>query len=141
MGELQPVDVVAAVIRHRLRNDDRVLIVRRGPEQSGAGHWEFPGGKVEKGETPEQALVREIKEELNLDILVEGFITENTHCYPTKTIRLLVFHCSVTSDLELVLTEHDRLEWLQVESIVVEELSAADQPVLEFLKRQKAANK
>ncbi|MBO9667606.1 MAG: (deoxy)nucleoside triphosphate pyrophosphohydrolase [Bdellovibrio sp.] len=126
-----PVLVVAAVIRHPSQ-DGRVLIVRRGPGQSGAGHWEFPGGKVEAGEMPESALVREIDEELGIAIEVQDYVGEADFTYPSKTIRLRVYWAQARN-AELDLREHDALEWLQVSEIQPEKLSAADRPFVKWL--------
>ncbi|AFY01858.1 (deoxy)nucleoside triphosphate pyrophosphohydrolase [Bdellovibrio bacteriovorus] len=124
----QPVLVVAAVIQRQEDPEGRILVVRRGPEQSGAGFWEFPGGKVEAGEAPEQALVREITEELALNIRVHDLIGEEDFAYPSKTIRLRVYWASVKGGEELVLTEHDDFKWQRPEEIDVMSLSAADRP-------------
>lgn len=130
----KPVLVVAAVIR-KSEDPERVLVVRRGPEQSGAGFWEFPGGKVEAGEMPEQALVREIAEELALDIRVQELIGEEDFAYPTKTIRLRVYWATVKGSSELVLTEHDAYQWLAPAEIDVPSLSAADRPFVEKIRK------
>lgn len=116
--------VVAAVIRR----GREILIVRRGVSQSGAGFWEFPGGKVEVGESPEQALVREIKEELGVAIHIEDCIGERVHAYPKKTIRLRVFWARILGTDELTLSEHDALLWIEPRDIQIPELSAADRP-------------
>ena len=134
MGKVAPIDVVAAVIYHKKKYEGKYLIVRRGPDQSGAGFWEFPGGKVEPHESQEDALKREIKEELNLDIQIESFLTEILHDYPSKTIRLLVYLCSVEDDREMVLEEHDLYLWQTPQEINLETLSAADRPVIKLLR-------
>ncbi len=135
MDKKAPIDVVAAVIYHQTKNDGKYLIVRRGPDQSGAGFWEFPGGKVELGESKEDALLREIKEELNLDISIDKFLTEVVHSYPTKTIRLFVYLCSVVDDYQMFLEEHDLHLWQRPEDINLETLSAADRPVVQILRK------
>jgi mutator protein MutT len=122
-----PVLVVAALIRRFADPEKRILIVRRGPGQSGAGHWEFPGGKVERGESPEQALQREIEEELGLVIKVGAYVGEVVHTYPTKTIRLKLYWAESPHG-ELQMTEHDAAQWLMAEEIKIEELSEADRP-------------
>ena len=119
-----PVLVVAAVI-HLAHAPEKILIVRRGPGQIGAGFWEFPGGKVELGESPEQALHREIEEELGIRIKVQALIGEDVHHYPTKTIRLRVYRAEALQE-KLVLTEHDDFKWCLPSEIKLEELSAAD---------------
>lgn len=125
------VPVVAAVISS---NDDlsEVLIVRRGPGQSGAGYWEFPGGKVEGSESPIQALQREILEELEMKIEVGDLIGEETYDYPNKRIRLMVYFAFV-EDRSLRLTEHDKALWLRPDNIKIEELSPADRPFVTLI--------
>jgi 8-oxo-dGTP diphosphatase len=121
-----PVLVVAAVI-HLAHAPEKILIVRRGPGQSGAGFWEFPGGKVELGESPEQALHREIEEELGIQIQVQELIGEDVHHYPTKSIRLRVYRAEALQ-AKLTLTEHDDFRWCLPGEINLDELSAADRP-------------
>ena len=121
-----PVLVVAAVI-HLAHAPQKILIVRRGSGQSGAGFWEFPGGKVELGESPEQALHREIEEELGIQIQVKNLIGEEVHHYPTKSIRLRIYRAEALQE-KLVLTEHDDFKWCLPSEIQLEELSAADRP-------------
>lgn len=128
----QPIFVVAAVIRQISDSAGRVLIVRRGPSQSGAGAWEFPGGKVERGESPSLALIREIKEELGIDIHVKEQVGERDFAYPTKTIRLRVYWATPVSE-DLTLTEHDAYQWVRPEQIDIESLSEADRPFISDL--------
>jgi 8-oxo-dGTP diphosphatase len=123
-----PILVVAAVI-HLARTPEKILIVRRGPGQSGAGFWEFPGGKVELGESPEQALHREIEEELGIRIHVQNLIGEDVHHYPTKSIRLRVYKAEALQE-KLTLSEHDDFKWCLPSEINLEELSAADRPFI-----------
>lgn len=124
--------VVAALIRLTSDPEGRILIVRRGPGQSGAGFWEFPGGKVDPGETPEQALVREIDEELSLPIRVESLLGENVFAYPAKTIRLRVYWAQATTG-DFQLTEHDAAKWCLPEEIIESELSEADRPFVKWI--------
>lgn len=127
-----PVLVVAALIRRYADPEKRILVVRRGPEQSGAGAWEFPGGKVEKGESPEQALAREIQEELGIEIKVGKFLGEMDYAYPSKVIRLRVYWAEAMSS-DLVLSEHDAYKWSLPEEIQVSELSEADRPFVDMI--------
>lgn len=119
--------VVAAVISRFGDPEGKVLLVRRGPGQSGAGFWEFPGGKVEVGESDEQALIREIDEELSLSVKILSFIGEVEHSYPSKKICLRVYLCEAPHG-ELVLSEHDAHKWILPAQILTEELSEADRP-------------
>jgi len=131
----KPVWVVAALIRRDFDPQKRILLVRRGPEQSGAGFWEFPGGKVEQNEKPENALAREIDEELGLAIEVEEFLEEMDFSYATKTIRLRVYWAR-TSQNHLELREHDAMKWCLPEEIVEQELSEADRPFVNLILNQ-----
>lgn len=130
--QTEPVLVVAALIQRDFDSEGRILVVRRGPGQSGAGFWEFPGGKVEDGEDPRAALVREIDEELGIHIRVGAFLAESDFTYPGKTIRLQV-HWVVTSDSKVELREHDAMKWCLPHEINVNELSAADRPFVKLI--------
>ena len=129
---IKPISVVAAVIQRELDPEGRILIVRRGPGLSGAGFWEFPGGKVEEGETHEGALIREINEELGIDIAVGSKVGELEFSYPTKVIRLIVFRALLKVD-QIELREHDMFKWCKIDEIAVSELSAADRPFVQML--------
>lgn len=132
MTQAKPVLVVAALIRRFGDTEKRILIVRRGPGQSGAGYWEFPGGKVEVGESPEQALVREIDEELALSIRVGDLLGEADFAYPAKFIRLRVYWAEAVHG-QLQLSEHDAFKWCLSQEISVQELSEADRPFVEMI--------
>lgn len=99
--------VVGAVIVR----DGLVLSTRRGPYSSLPGLWEFPGGKVEPGESLHAALVREIREELGAQILVGELLETTTHHYPSGAVTLTTFRCVLLSE-EVVLAEHDAAVWL-----------------------------
>lgn len=100
------IPVVGAVIV----DDGRVLCAQRGPAGKLAGHWEFPGGKVEADEAPREALVREIYEELHCDIAVGEEIESTRHEYDFAIILLTTFYCRLTSGTPH-LTDHDELRW------------------------------
>lgn len=132
MSHAEAVLVVAALIRRANDSQGRILVVRRGPGQSGAGFWEFPGGKVDSGETPEEALIREIDEELSVAIKVESFLGENIFAYPAKTIRLQVYWAQMMAG-DVRLSEHDALKWCLPEEIIESELSEADRPFVQMI--------
>jgi len=89
LRELPPLDVPVAVIRH----EGRLLISQRMPEDSFGGFWEFPGGKMDSGETMEAALTREIREELGVTVEVGAKRMMISHRYPERVIRLHCFDC------------------------------------------------
>lgn len=122
--------VVAAVI-HRAGNE--ILIVRRGPGMNGTGAWEFPGGKVESGETEIEALHREILEELGIRIQVGPFLGENIHAYVSRKIHLRFYSVAMPADASIVLSEHDALQWQKPQDMDVESLSEADRPLVKTL--------
>jgi 8-oxo-dGTP diphosphatase len=123
------VHVVAAV----LYRAEEVLIFRRGPGMTGAGHWEFPGGKVEAGEDAVSALKREILEEIGAAIEIESYIGETVHQYPVKKIRLNFYWAKAPPE-PFHLAEHDAYRWVKPKELDVKILSEADRPIVEVLK-------
>lgn len=125
-GEIQK--VVAAVIEH----DGRLLACRRRPGKAAAGRWEFPGGKIEPGETPEAALVREIREELDVGIRVTGHLTTDD----TGGIRLVCLRARLTGARPTSSTDHDALEWVAPDALAEYEWADADWPAVRMLQRE-----
>lgn len=103
---MKTVHVVAALIVH----DGRIFATQRGYGEW-KGYWEYPGGKVEPGETPQEALVREIREELATEIEVERHVTTVEWDYPAFHLRMRCYLCSVVSGT-LTLLEHEAAAWL-----------------------------
>ncbi|HIT89264.1 MAG TPA: (deoxy)nucleoside triphosphate pyrophosphohydrolase [Candidatus Merdenecus merdavium] len=112
---MKTVKVVAAVICHSLKEKNRIFATARGYGEFN-GQWEFSGGKVEAGETPQQALVREIKEELETDIKVGDLIDTIEYDYPTFHLSMDCFWCEVIEG-ELKLLEAESARWLTKESL------------------------
>ena len=105
------IHVVAAIIRR----DDEVFATQRGYGNY-KDWWEFPGGKIEAGETPKQALAREILEELAADISVEDFLTTVEYDYPEFHLSMACYWCSVKEG-HLTLLEHEAARWLPLENL------------------------
>lgn len=105
------VRVVAAVIR----NEDKIFATQRGYGEFKDG-WEFPGGKIEEGETPEQALAREIKEELDTEIKVGKLIDTIEYDYPNFHLSMDCFWCEIVQG-ELELKEHESAKWLSKDKL------------------------
>lgn len=120
--------VTAALIQ----KNNNYLLTRRALGEKLAGYWEFPGGKVELGETLEECLTREIKEELSLDIEVGTLFHEVIHEYEGGAITLKAFSC-VCKAGELTLTVHDEARWLPATEIIKLNLAPADMPIAEKL--------
>jgi len=122
------ISVSAAIIR----NKNRYLIARRSPGKHLEGYWEFPGGKIEQGETAEECLVREIREELGIYIWVESFFGENLFHYDTKSVLLKAFICKRISG-EITLIDHDLCEWVTAEKMNEYLIAPADIPFVQQL--------
>ena len=127
---MKTIEVVAAMIFR----EDKVLCVQRTENEKEyvSLKWEFPGGKVEVGESLEEALVREIREELSVDIEVSEFLMTVDHTYPDFHLTMHVFKC-VLDHGEITLNEHVALKWLSVDELDQLDWAAADIPVVEFL--------
>ncbi|MBQ3206352.1 MAG: 8-oxo-dGTP diphosphatase MutT [Peptococcaceae bacterium] len=125
---LKQIEVVAAIIKQ----DNTIFATQRGYGEFKGG-WEFPGGKIESGETPRQALVREIKEELDVNIQVGDFLHTVEYDYPSFHLTMHCFICSLLSD-EIYLNEHQAARWLDKDSIDSVEWLPADVEVAEKVK-------
>jgi 8-oxo-dGTP diphosphatase len=125
--------VVAIAIFNQ--TDGKYLICRRGPMESGAGAWEFPGGKIDAGETDKQALAREIQEELNVQIDVAKliFISGHNHQYADKNIQISLYKYNVL-DLDFTLVDHDQAQWVGLSEMHDYSFSEADLPFIKNLK-------
>ena len=108
---MKTINVVAAIIR----DGNKIFATQRGYGDYKEG-WEFPGGKVEPGETPQQALVREIKEELYTEIVVGDYLTTIEYDYPAFHLSMQCFWCKIV-DGTPVLKEHEAARWLDLEHI------------------------
>lgn len=120
-------EVVAAVIE----KDGLIFCSKRGPKEECAYKWEFPGGKIEQGETKEEALKREIKEELDGEIIVEKYITTVNHEYDTFSITMHVYKCSLLD--HLVLKEHIDYKWVKKEELMNIDFAEADKQASVFV--------
>lgn len=125
---MKTIKVVAAVIK----NGDQILATQRGYGDLKGG-WEFPGGKVEEHETPEEALVREIQEELNTTINVENYIDTIEYDYPTFHLSMRVYFASIKSGTPTLL-EHEAAKWLTKETIDSVDWLPADITLIEKIK-------
>ncbi len=128
------IPVVALALRHRPTG--QFMLARRGPLESGAGQWEFPGGKIEAGETPQHALRREIQEELSFDLSPYSpvFIGRNLHRYPDKEIELGLWLVEVDEKPDFTLIDHDQTVWLRPSEIRESDLSDGDKPFILLIK-------
>ena len=125
---MKTIKVVAAVIK----SNDEIFVTQRGYGEFKDG-WEFPGGKVEKGETKEEALIREIKEELDTVIKVDSYLDTIEYDYPDFHLSMDCFVCSIVEG-HLVLKEHEDSKWIKKEEIDTLNLLPADLVIIDKVK-------
>lgn len=125
---LKKVEVVAAVIK----DGDKIFATQRGYGEFKDG-WEFPGGKIEPGEAPQQALVREIKEELDTEIEVQELIDTVEYDYPTFHLTMHCFWARIKEG-NLVLKEHEAAKWLTKDTLNTVDWLPADEGLVEKIK-------
>ncbi|GAB4049444.1 (deoxy)nucleoside triphosphate pyrophosphohydrolase [Spirosoma litoris] len=122
------IDVVAGIVW----KDGQVLLARRGKQKHLAGKWEFPGGKIEFGESAENALERELSEELGISTRTGNYFDTSVHQYPTVSIKLLAYNSIYISGI-ITLTDHDQVEWVSVDKLLEYDLAEADIPLVHKL--------
>jgi 8-oxo-dGTP diphosphatase len=127
---MKTIPVVAAIIQ----KDGRILATQRGYGEQKDG-WEFPGGKIEPGETPEEALVREIREELAMEVQVKRHVVDVAWDYPTFHLEMACFLCSIAEGSPHLL-EHEAARWLEPADIDSVDWLPADVLVVDALKEQ-----
>ncbi len=127
---MKTIKVVAAIIT----KDNKIFATQRGYGDFKDG-WEFPGGKVEPGEKPEDAIVREIKEELGADIKVTGFLTTVEHDYPQFHLSMDCFWAELKAGTEMQLLEHEAAKWLAKDELDSVDWLPADVKVVEEIRK------
>ena len=124
-------EVVAALIW----NGDKFMICQRPAHKARALLWEFVGGKVESGETKEQALIRECKEELNVLLFVGDVFMDVIHEYPDLTVHLTLFNATISQG-EPQQIEHNDIKWIKPSEIANYEFCPADEEILKAIQRE-----
>ena len=124
---MKRIEVVAAIIR----KDDRIFATQRGYGDF-KDWWEFPGGKMEPGETPEEALLREIREELSTEISIDKFLHTVEYDYPAFHLTLHCYMCTLRSEA-LHLNEHESARWLDAASLHTVRWLPADEELLPLI--------
>jgi 8-oxo-dGTP diphosphatase len=128
---MKTIEVVAAVIKNQ---EGLTLALQRGEssKQYISKKWEFPGGKIESGETLQEALRRELVEELKIEASIGEIVTTVYHTYPDFRLIMHAFHCQIISG-ELTLTEHLDKKWLSSSDLISLDWAAADIPIVDLL--------
>lgn len=119
-----PIKVTCAIIE----KEGKILVAQRSERMSHPLKWEFPGGKLHEGESPEQCLVREIREELGIEVLPLVSLPSSIHHYDHISVELLPFVCNIVQG-EIVLHEHSEVRWLRLEELSGLDWVEADVPV------------
>ena len=111
----------------------RILITQRPLYTTHGGYWEFPGGKLEVNELPEHALIREVKEEVGVDVLKYQYLGEVNHRYSDKTVQLLIFLVTQFSGNPLCIEGQLAMEWVKQEELKPEEFPEANREVIALI--------
>ncbi|HJC68970.1 MAG TPA: (deoxy)nucleoside triphosphate pyrophosphohydrolase [Candidatus Brachybacterium intestinipullorum] len=127
--------VVGAIVER----DGAVFAARRNPDRSAGGLWEFPGGKVEVGESPEAALRRELKEELNVDVSVGVFVDQSLSDVGSVRIELSCYAAEFEGDDPVSSSDHDAMTWVPLTELSSLQWAPGDVPLLEGLPERLAS--
>lgn len=131
---MKTIKVVAAVIKSINQNNEPIIFATQRGYGEFKGGWEFPGGKIEAGETPQEALKREIKEELNTEISVKDLICTVEYDYPKFHLSMDCFWCEIINGA-LILKEHEDAKWLTKDKLDSVEWLPADLSLIKEIKK------
>jgi 8-oxo-dGTP diphosphatase len=112
-----------------IERDGLVLAAQRSLAMSLPLKWEFPGGKIEDGESPEECLSRELEEELGVSVIIDSALTPTTHCYTDLLVTLYPFICCISGGV-ITMHEHNALMWIEPKQLTELDWAAADLPVI-----------
>lgn len=130
------VDVVVAII---VNPEGKTLIAKRKQGKIMGGCWEFPGGKSEPGESLEFSVMRELKEEMDIDVNVGEMIAEIEYCYEWGEVHLIAFHTDIVKG-EIKLLDHDEIAWVSMDEMREYGMTPADEPLIDQIKKWIARN-
>ncbi|KXT81501.1 Mutator mutT protein (7,8-dihydro-8-oxoguanine-triphosphatase) [Streptococcus sp. DD11] len=126
---------IIQVVATAIEKDGKFFCAQRPEGKSLGGYWEFPGGKLEEGESPERALVREIQEELNSTIEILSYINEAAYDYDFGTVIMKTYHARLISG-NLELLEHQNSTWLAPNELKTLNWAPVDRPAVEILSKK-----
>lgn len=122
------------VVAGLIEKDNKFFIAKRSTgDELNIGKWEFPGGKVNECETDDKALIRELKEELNIDVSVGPLLASTTYIYPNKTIELYLYKCTYING-NIKLDSHSEYKYVDKNDLSNYDLSSADESLLKLIK-------
>ncbi len=125
------INVTAAI----LIKNGLILIAKRKASDALSNKWEFPGGKIEKGESPEECLIRELKEEFDINTEIEEYFGESIYQYPDFKIKLIAYKVRwITGKIKS--TSHDLYKWIKINDIDNYDFAEADRPLVKKLKKE-----
>jgi 8-oxo-dGTP diphosphatase len=124
------ITVTAAI----LIKDSKVFVAQRKAHGRLSGKWEFPGGKVEPGETPEESLKRELEEELDIDATIGQYMGDSIHRYEFGTVKILFYRAFWNGD-DIVSKDHQDVQWVSMDQLNEYDFAPADLPFVERLMR------
>ncbi len=124
------ITVTAGIIEY----ENKILIAERRKDKSLGGLWEFPGGKIEQGETCPETLKREIKEEFDIEIEVGEYVMEHIFEYPTFFLKMYVYKATWNGQGTIRICDHEQYRFVTLDEMANFEFAGADVPVIEFLK-------
>ncbi len=122
------IKVTAAI----LEKDGQIIIAQRKSSDHLSGKWEFPGGKIEPGETPEECLARELKEEFDIDVTIGEHLGSNVHHYDHISIELMAYRASWVGGA-ITMNDHKAYRWVTVDQLTEFDFAPADVPFVEML--------
>ena len=132
---MKHIHVVAAIIFRTTQDNKRQVLATQRGYGDFAGGWEFPGGKIEPNETPENALIREIQEELAAKILVKNHIHTIEYDYPTFHLSMECFECELAENQDITLLEHQSAKWLEKSTLYTVNWLPADVDILDKIQK------
>ena len=131
------IDVAAAVI---VDEKDRIFIARKRKGLPLEGMWEFPGGKIEQGETAAEAIERELMEEMGVRVEPEGLLGENVHHYDEFSVRLIAHYARIVEG-QIKLSDHDMCEWVSMDDLNDYVMEPADEPLKQIIQNRNGSAK
>ena len=134
MDDLKSPDIVLVSAVALIDVEDRILISQRPQQKSMGGLWEFPGGKIETGETPENALIRELKEELDIDVSESCLapVTFASHCYDNFHLVMFLYVCRIWNGIPIP-KEKQNIKWVAPSKLNEYPMPPADKPLIPLL--------